>query len=350
MAILLSSHLLNQVQSRVRPDRHLRRRPADRAGDDGRSWPPGSARATQTSRSGSTCTTAPTRPTRAGRSCGAVRGVASVDDGAAARRPVDVTSRPARIRGASRVGDPGRRRGRASCRWRRSGPVVPSLEDIYRRAVGRPARRHERACGHGRTRRCGRPPRRRASVDRSATRRRSSRSSSQHARDRRARDAPSVPAAAAERWPPRSPRRAPSRARLDDRRGKEFGDHLLSARFVVLVIVLGLAAAIPLYFAAAHDPRCRLGRDRTPRRSSSRCSGSPPTVGDQSRCRRSPGSWPTSRRCSGWRSRSTRSTASAPRARCRASCPSRSIATTSSTASSWRASRSSRSSLVTSSA
>lgn len=33
--------------------------------------------------------------------------------------------------------------------------------------------------------------------------------------------------------------------------GKEFGDHLLSARFVVLVIVLGLAAAIPLYFAAA---------------------------------------------------------------------------------------------------
>ena len=32
---------------------------------------------------------------------------------------------------------------------------------------------------------------------------------------------------------------------------KEFGDHLLSARFLVLVAVLGLAAAIPLYFAAA---------------------------------------------------------------------------------------------------
>ena len=31
---------------------------------------------------------------------------------------------------------------------------------------------------------------------------------------------------------------------------KEFGDHLLSARFVVLVVVLGMAAAIPLYFAA----------------------------------------------------------------------------------------------------
>lgn len=31
---------------------------------------------------------------------------------------------------------------------------------------------------------------------------------------------------------------------------KELGDHLLSVRFVVLLIVLGLAAAIPLYFAA----------------------------------------------------------------------------------------------------
>jgi ABC-2 type transport system permease protein len=31
---------------------------------------------------------------------------------------------------------------------------------------------------------------------------------------------------------------------------KEFGDHLLSVRFVVLLVVLGLAAVIPLYFAA----------------------------------------------------------------------------------------------------
>jgi ABC-2 type transport system permease protein len=31
---------------------------------------------------------------------------------------------------------------------------------------------------------------------------------------------------------------------------KEFADHLLSARFVVLLIVLGIAAAIPLYFVA----------------------------------------------------------------------------------------------------
>jgi ABC-2 type transport system permease protein len=32
---------------------------------------------------------------------------------------------------------------------------------------------------------------------------------------------------------------------------KEFGDHLLSVRFIVLLLVLGLTAAIPLYFAAA---------------------------------------------------------------------------------------------------
>ena len=32
---------------------------------------------------------------------------------------------------------------------------------------------------------------------------------------------------------------------------KEFGDHLMSVRFIVLLAVLGLAAAIPLYFAAA---------------------------------------------------------------------------------------------------
>jgi ABC-2 type transport system permease protein len=31
---------------------------------------------------------------------------------------------------------------------------------------------------------------------------------------------------------------------------KEFGDHLLSVRFIVLMVVLGLAAMIPLYFAA----------------------------------------------------------------------------------------------------
>jgi len=48
----------------------------------------------------------------------------------------------------------------------------------------------------------------------------------------------------------RRPRRVP-RAGWMIIGSKEFGDHLLSARFIVLVIVLGLAAAIPLYFAAA---------------------------------------------------------------------------------------------------
>ena len=64
--------------------------------------------------------------------------------------------------------------------------------------------------------------------------------------------APSVTA------PQESPaaRERPARERSVPRAGwmvvgaKEFGDHLLSARFVVLVVVLGLAAAIPLYFAA----------------------------------------------------------------------------------------------------
>ncbi len=33
--------------------------------------------------------------------------------------------------------------------------------------------------------------------------------------------------------------------------GKEFADHLLSARFIVLLVVLALAAVVPLYFASA---------------------------------------------------------------------------------------------------
>jgi ABC-2 type transport system permease protein len=46
---------------------------------------------------------------------------------------------------------------------------------------------------------------------------------------------------------------------------KELGDHLLSVRFIVLLIVLGLARAIPLYFAAdliraAAPRRARPGR------------------------------------------------------------------------------------------
>ena len=59
-----------------------------------------------------------------------------------------------------------------------------------------------------------------------------------------------APAPAAAATDTRRPRRVP-RAGWMIVGSKEFGDHLLSARFIVLVIVLGLAAAIPLYFAAA---------------------------------------------------------------------------------------------------
>jgi ABC-2 type transport system permease protein len=49
--------------------------------------------------------------------------------------------------------------------------------------------------------------------------------------------------------PPRRERSVPRAGWMVVAR-KEFADHLLSARFIVLLIVLGLAAAIPLYFAA----------------------------------------------------------------------------------------------------
>ncbi|MEA2653428.1 MAG: type transport system permease protein [Chloroflexota bacterium] len=53
--------------------------------------------------------------------------------------------------------------------------------------------------------------------------------------------------------PSRPPARLPSRVPHAGWRviaAKELGDHLLSVRFIVLLVVLGLAAAIPLYFAA----------------------------------------------------------------------------------------------------
>ncbi len=110
----------------------------------------------------------------------------------------------------------------------------------------------------------------------------------------------------------------PSRARSIPRAGwmvvarKEFGDHLLSSRFVVLLIVLALAAAVPLYFVSGQIRDAPSRRHRLPgalhravlarhRRSTTR-----------SRCRRWSGSSRSSGRCSGSRSRSTRSTASGP--------------------------------------
>ena len=65
-----------------------------------------------------------------------------------------------------------------------------------------------------------------------------------------------TPSVTAHQEPPAARERPAPRERSVPRAGwmvvgaKEFGDHLLSARFVVLVVVLGLAAAIPLYFAA----------------------------------------------------------------------------------------------------
>ena len=54
--------------------------------------------------------------------------------------------------------------------------------------------------------------------------------------------------------------------------GKEFADHLLSVRFYVLLIVLGIAALIPLYFAAERIRSLASEVRAAPRRSSSRCS------------------------------------------------------------------------------
>ena len=147
---------------------------------------------------------------------------------------------------------------------------------------------------------------------------------------------------ARERTPARS-RAVPRPAGWSSRR-KEFGDHLLSARFVVLGLIMALAAALPLYFLRRGDPAPRprprtdtpalfVGALRVVR------AGQRPdhaAVG-----RRVPRDGRTAAG-PGVRVR-LRSTASGPTARCRGSSPSRSIATTSSTASSRRASRSSRS-------
>ena len=60
--------------------------------------------------------------------------------------------------------------------------------------------------------------------------------------------APGEPPLAVEGPPPRKVRVPHAGWRVIA--AKEFGDHLLSVRFIVLLVVLGLAAAIPLFFAA----------------------------------------------------------------------------------------------------
>ena len=89
---------------------------------------------------------------------------------------------------------------------------------------------------------------------------------------------------------------------------KELGDHLLSVRFIVLLVVLGLAAAIPLYFAADHHPRGGAPGQRRRRPSSWRCSRSARRTTRSCASTRSSRS---SRRCSASPSPSTPSTASA---------------------------------------
>ena len=112
---------------------------------------------------------------------------------------------------------------------------------------------------------------------------------------------------------------------------KELADHLESVRFIVLLVVVGVAAIVPLYFISSDISSCRTGARRIAgavprpvRRWAPRASA----ASRRSRSRR------CSCRSSASPSGSTGSTASAPRARCRGCSPSRSTATTSSTASS----------------
>ena len=284
----------------LRPDRDLRRRAARRRGDRGparqpvrrrRGDPRGRA---SSSRAPADIARAKARPRRACMSVVAVQPPAPRSD---AWR---LTVRPAAEEGER---PPGRPRGRGRARPAPHGH--PPDRAVARRHLphGAPAPRRGRP---GR-----RPPARRTRDGR----RTAATTAGRHApvavaadgRDRRAARVPSSPAGGSS--PPRSSATTSS-----------------SVRFVVLLIVLGLAAAIPLYFAA--DRIRDVGR--------SAASGVPAvflalfTLGPQDiailrvdHVRRR--SW---RRCSGWPSRSTRSTASDPRARCRGSSPSRSTATT----------------------
>ena len=116
---------------------------------------------------------------------------------------------------------------------------------------------------------------------------------------------------------------------LDGRGGQGVRRSPAVGRFFVLVIVLGLAAAIPLYFAAAAIRDVASGVTDA-QAIFIALFWLAPNVGDQVTLPSVDGiPGATSRRCSGWPSRSMRSTASAPRAPCRDCCRSRSTATTS---------------------
>ena len=132
--------------------------------------------------------------------------------------------------------------------------------------------------------------------------------------------APAETASAAERSVPRSGWLVVA--------SKEFADHVLSVRFFVLLIVLGLAAGIPLFLATERIHEL-----------ASQVSGAqavflalfiigPQDVSIFGLDVSVQGFIGLRHRCSGSPSPSTRSTASAHRARCRAWSPSRSTATT----------------------
>jgi hypothetical protein len=159
--------------------------------------------------------------TRARSVLGAVTGVTSISDGARPGDPwhleIDHGADPAAVRSAVLAAVATEHLPLTSIR-----AVVPSLEDIYRRAVARP--------GGSRVER--------GSRDGWGGARMTSTTSAVE---------PTV-------GKPVEDATTPSRARSIPRAGwlviasKEFGDHILSSRFLVLAIIMTVAAAVPLYF------------------------------------------------------------------------------------------------------
>ena len=282
MAILLSSHLLNQVQS-VCDGSDLRLRPADR---------PGHA-----------------RPAR-----GARRRVEGPRRGRVRRRRRG--RRREDRRGSSRASTASPRRSPAAARPTRGrwpSPWVPTS----RRPRHVPAVA-ERASSSSR---CGPSSRRsRTSIDtRSPGPRRPTEKSSDRTRSNA--DRAVAPERAAERSVPRAGWMVIAR--------KEFADHILSARFFVLLLLLSVVAAVPFYLTAD-----------VIRSAASNASGGQaifialfwytpplPLLANEATLPSVAGFFGLVAPLLGSFG-STRSTASAPRGRCRGCCPSRSTATT----------------------
>ena len=273
--------------SRVRPDRDLRLRPADRAGDHGaargavRRWAARGRGRPRPARGRG-------RQPRARASCANVPGVELARRRAAARATLDLTvapgSDPAAVRSAVLAVVAAEGLPLASIR-----AVVPSLEDVYRRAVARPA-----TAGAARPRPSTEDMRRRGSrAARDASRRRAAAGPRRRARPGRARHAPVRTPAGGRAMS--EPRPAP-RTRSVPGSGwtvvaaKEFGDHLLSARFFVLVIMLGAGRCGPAVFRRGRDPGGRVEASPTTQAHLHRAVlARPGRRRPDSRCRRSTG-------------------------------------------------------------